>query len=74
MESKVLRWFRRWRERDDQRLVKRVEPLPEVNPIEELIRIVNDAQERDAEDECRLYFQIGNGRQSSYPRRQPGRR
>jgi hypothetical protein len=74
MESKVLRWFRRWRERDDQRLVKRVEPLPEVNPIEELIRIVNEAQERDAEDECRLYFQIGNARQSSYPRRQPGRR
>jgi hypothetical protein len=62
MEAKVLRWFRRWRERDDRRLVKRAEPLPDVDPIEELIRIVNDAQERDAEDERRLYFPMGDAR------------
>jgi hypothetical protein len=62
MEAKVLRWFRRWRERDDRQLVKRVEPLPDVDPIEELIRIVNDAQERDAEDERRLYFPMGDAR------------
>jgi hypothetical protein len=49
------------------RLVKRVEPLPDVNPIKELIRIVNNAQERDAEGECRLYFQMGHARESSYP-------
>jgi hypothetical protein len=65
MEAKVLRWFGRWRERDDRRLVKGVEPSPDVNPIEELIRIVNDAQERDAEDERRLYFPMGNARKSS---------
>jgi hypothetical protein len=70
----MLRWFRRWRERDDQRLVKRTEPFPDVNPIEVLIRIVKDAQERDAEDERRLYSPGGNARQSSYPRRQPGGR
>jgi hypothetical protein len=29
-------------------------PLP-VDPLEELIRVVNDPQERDAEDERRLY-------------------
>lgn len=58
----MLRWFRRWRERDDRQLVKRVEPLPDVDPIEELIRIVNDAQERDAEDERRLYFPMGDAR------------
>jgi hypothetical protein len=65
MEAKVLRWFGRWRERDDRRLVKGVEHSPDVNPIEELIRIVNDAQERDAEDERRLYFPMGNARKSS---------
>jgi hypothetical protein len=74
MEEKVLRWFHRWRERDDQRLVKRAESLPDVDPIEELTRILNDAQERDAEDERRLYSPVGNARHSSYPRRQPGRR
>jgi hypothetical protein len=44
--------LRRWRERDDGHLVKPAGPLAD---IEELVRIVNEAQERDAEDERRLY-------------------
>ena len=50
----MLRWLRRWRERDDQHLVKRAAPLP-ADPIDELCRIINEAQQRDAEDERRLY-------------------
>ena len=46
-----MRWFRRWRERDDRHLIKGATPLPEIDPIEELARIVGEAQERDAEDE-----------------------
>jgi hypothetical protein len=42
------------RERDDLHLVKPAGPLADVN-FQELIRIVNEAQERDAEDERRLY-------------------
>jgi hypothetical protein len=74
MKAKMLRWLRRWRERDDRRLVKRTEPLSDVDPIEELIRIVNEAQERDAEDERRLYLPMRDDPHFSYPRRQPGRR
>jgi hypothetical protein len=51
----VLRWLRRWRERDDQHLVKSPDPPVVIDPLEELIRLVNEAQERDAEDEHRLY-------------------
>ena len=50
----ILRWLRRWRERDDQHLVKRDAPLP-ADPIDELRRIANEAQERDAADERRFY-------------------
>jgi hypothetical protein len=50
----VLRWLRRWRGRDDQHLVK-PGPLEPVDPLEELIRLVNEAQGRDARDERRLY-------------------
>ena len=46
---------RPWRERDDGHLVKPVGALADVGLLEELIRIVNEAQERDAEDERRLY-------------------
>jgi hypothetical protein len=35
-------------------LFKARAPVP-VDPLDELIRIVNEAQERDAEDERRLY-------------------
>jgi hypothetical protein len=51
----VLPWLRRWRERDDERLVKRWANRADIDPLEELVRIVNEAQERDAEDERRLY-------------------
>jgi hypothetical protein len=40
--------------RDDQQLVK-PESSEHVDPVEELIRVVNEAQERDARDERRLY-------------------
>jgi hypothetical protein len=51
-----MRWLRRWRERDDRHLFKATPPapLPEIDPIEELARIVGEAQERDAEDERRF--------------------
>jgi hypothetical protein len=49
-----MRWLRRWRERDDRHLIKSATPLPEIDPIEELARIVGEAQERDAEDERRF--------------------
>ena len=42
-------------ERDDQHLLKTSDPLADLDLLEELIRIVNKAQERDAEDERRLY-------------------
>jgi hypothetical protein len=47
----MIRWLRRWRERDDRHLIKGATPLPEIDPIEELARIVEEAQRRDAEDE-----------------------
>jgi hypothetical protein len=50
----MMRWLRRWRERDDRRLIKSAAPLPDIDPIEELDRIVSAAQERDAEDERRF--------------------
>ena len=42
-------------ERDDQHLFKSSDPLADIDLLEELVRIVNKAQERDAEDERRLY-------------------
>jgi hypothetical protein len=44
------------------------------DPVEELIRIVNQAQDRDAEDERRLYPAIRGDRPSSFQRRQTKRR
>jgi hypothetical protein len=49
-----MRWLRRWRERDDRHLFKAATPLPEIDPVEELARIVGEAQESDAEDERRF--------------------
>lgn len=46
---------RPWQERDDGHLVMSAGALADVGLLEELIRIVNEAQERDAEDERRLY-------------------
>jgi hypothetical protein len=59
MMSSLTRWLRRWRQRDDLHLMKRAAALP-VDPIEELRRIVGEAQERDAEDERRLYPMRGD--------------
>ena len=50
----MMRWLRRWRERDDRHLVKSGTPLPDIDPIEELDRLVGEAQERDAKDEGRF--------------------
>jgi hypothetical protein len=67
MMSPIIGWLRRWRQRDDQHLVKGAASLP-VDPIDDLIRGVNQAQERDAEDERQLYPSRG-GRPQSYRRR-----
>jgi hypothetical protein len=41
----MLRWLHRWRERDDRSLVKGAAPLPDIDPIEELRRIVGELRE-----------------------------
>ena len=43
------------RERDDGHIVRPGRPLADVDPLEKLIRVVTEAQERDAEDERRRY-------------------
>lgn len=64
---------RPWQERDDGRLFKPVEALADAGLLEELIRVVNEAQERDVEDDRRLYAPpIPEG--LSFQRRQPDRR
>jgi hypothetical protein len=50
----------RGHERDDGHLVKGM--LADVDFLEELIRIVHEAQERDAEDEHRLYHSVRGAR------------
>ena len=61
-----MSWLRCWRARDDRHLIKSASPLPEIDPIEELDRIISAAQERDAEDERRLERLV---RQSQIPDR-----
>jgi hypothetical protein len=63
--------LRRWRERDDGHLVKPAGPLADNELLEELVRIVNEAQERDAENERRLYDPMLRDR-PSFQRRRPG--
>jgi hypothetical protein len=46
--SLLIRWLRRSRQRDDQHLFKRTDP------IEELRQVVGEAQEHDAVNERRL--------------------
>ena len=70
----MLRWLRRWRERNDQHLVKPLDPPVVIDPLEELIRIVNEAHERDTEDERRLYHPMRGYRPMSFQRRRPDRR
>jgi hypothetical protein len=43
------------RERDDDHLVKPIESVADRALFEQLVRAVNEAQDRDAEDERRLY-------------------
>jgi hypothetical protein len=59
------------RERDDRHLVKPTDPLANVDLLEELIRIVNEAQARDAEDERRLYDPMLRDRPWSFQGRRP---
>ena len=66
--------LRRRRERDDRHLVKPTGSSAEIDPVEELIRVVSEAQERDAEDELRLYHPVRGDRRSSFQRRRPERR
>ena len=67
--------LRRQRERDDGHLVKPTGPSADMDPLdEELIRVVNEAQERDAEDERRLYHPMCRNRPSSFQHRRPNRR
>jgi hypothetical protein len=62
----------RGRERDDGHLVKPDGPLVDVDPLE-LIRVIKEAQERDAEDGRRLYHPMRDDRPSLFQRRGPER-
>jgi hypothetical protein len=66
----IQQWRRRWRERDDLHLFE----APDVDPVDELIRMVGEAQERDAGDERRLHPPLRGDRPSSFRRRLPDRR
>ena len=70
----MSRRLRRRRERDDGHLIKPTGSSADIDPLEELIRVVNEAQERDAEDERRLYHPMCGDRPSSFQRRRPNRR
>ena len=72
-ESMPLGLHRR-RGRDDGHLVRSLGSPADMAPLEELIHVVNEAQERDAEDERRLYHPMRGDRPSSYQRRRPDRR
>jgi hypothetical protein len=62
------------RERDDGHLVKPIGSSADFDPVEELVRVVSEAQERDAEDERRLYHPTRGDRPSSFQRRRPDQR
>jgi hypothetical protein len=61
----ILRWLRGWDERDDRHLFK----VPDVDPVDELIHVLDEAQERDAADERRLYPSVHDGKALSGKRR-----
>jgi hypothetical protein len=65
----VLRWLRGWRERDDLHLFK----AADVDPVDELIHIVNEAQERDAEDNAGSITSVRGDHPSSFRRHLPDR-
>jgi hypothetical protein len=72
-QESMPRGLRSRRERDDGNLVKPGSSA-DLDPVEELIRVVSEAQGRDAEDELRLYHPMGGDRPSSFQRRRPNRR
>ena len=73
-QESVPHGLRRRRERDDGHLVKPTGSSAEIDPLEELIRVVNEAQQRDADDERRLYHPMCRNRPSSFQCRPPNRR
>jgi len=73
-QESVPHGLRRRRERDDGHLVKPTCPSADIDPLKELIRVVSEAQERDAEDELRVYHPMRGDRPSSFQRRRPDRR
>jgi hypothetical protein len=66
----IPRWLRGWRERDDRHLFK----AADVDPVDELIRAINEAQEADAAAERRLYPPVRVDRPSTFRRHLPDRR
>src|SRR5271170_3774511 len=66
--------MRRRRKRDDGQLVKPTGSSADVDPLEALIRVVNEAQERDTEDERSLYHPMRADRPSSCQRWRSDRR
>ena len=72
-QESMAHGVRRRHERDDGQLVKPTGSSADIDPVEELIRVVREAQERDAEDERRLYHPMRGDRPSSFPRRRPDR-
>ena len=64
----------RKRERDDRHLVKLIGPSADTESFEQLVRIVNEAQDRDAEDKRQLYHPMSGAWPMSLQRRPPDRR
>ena len=62
----VPRVMKRSRGRDHGHLFKPIGPSADKALFEELVHIVNEAQERDAEDERRLFHPLRGDRPSSY--------
>jgi hypothetical protein len=62
----------RERGRDDEHLLKPIGASADITLFEELVRVVNEAQERDAEDERRLYRPMPGAWPSQRERLDPG--
>ena len=62
--ASTLRGLPRSRGRDDEHLNKPIGASADIALFEQLVRIVNEAQERDAEDEHRLYDPMPRARPS----------
>ena len=61
-------------ERDDRHLVKPIGSSADNALFEQLVRVVNEAQERDVEDERRLYRPMPGAWRSQRERFDPGSR